>query len=120
MAISQTKAIIRLYNEVLSNGIFVDENNDIDDIIKSCEKRGQFIFRGDSYWSFVQTKKDGRLCMRMIFTLKENVGGKVQNIDRVVELIGSIERVLIFIDDVKIVRKGGFIYLDVVKFIDKK
>ena len=120
MAISQTKAIIRLYNEILSNGIFVDESKDIDEIIKSCEKRGQFIFRGDSYWSFVQTKKNHRKCIRMIFALKENIGGKVQNIDRLIELIDSIEKVLIFVDIVKIVRKGGFIYLDVIKFIDKK
>jgi len=112
MAISQHKAIIRLYNEVLANGIIVDENKSIDEITKSCEKKGQFIFRGDSYWSFVQTKIDGRKCIRMIFTLKENSGGKVHNIDRIIELIGNIERTLIFIDKIKIVKAGGFIYLD--------
>jgi len=119
MAISQAKAIIRLYREVLSNGIVVEESKSIDDITKSCEKKGQFIFRGDSYWSFVQTKKENRKCVRMIFALKENTGGKVQNIDRIIELIDNIERTLIFIDNIKIIKKGGFIYLDVVKFISK-
>jgi hypothetical protein len=119
MPISQAKAIIRLYKEVQSNGITVDENKSIDDITKSCEKKGQFIFRGDSYWSFVQTKKEDKKCIRMIFALKENAGGKVHNIDRIIELIGNIEQTLIFIDDVKIIKKGGFIYLDAIKFIDR-
>jgi len=117
MAISQLKAVIRLYQEVISNGITVDENQSIDEITTSCEKKGQFIFRGDSYWSFVQTKKDGKKCIRMIFALKENAGGKVQNIDRIIELMDNIEHILIFIDHVKIIKKGGFIYLDAIKFI---
>jgi len=119
MAISQNKAIIRLYNEVLVNGIIVDENKSIDDITKSCEKKGQFIFRGDSYWSFVQTKRNGRKCIRMIFALKENAGGKVHNIDRIMELISNIERTLIFIDDIRIIKSSGFIYLDAYKHTDK-
>jgi len=119
MPISQHKAIVRLYNEVLSNGIMVDEEKSIDDITKSCEKKGQFIFRGDSYWSFVQTKAENRKCIRMIFALKDIAGGKVHNIDRVIELIGNIESTLIFVDAIKIVKQGGFIYLDVIKYIER-
>ena len=118
MPISQPKAIVRLYNEVRTNGITVEENKSIDEITKSCEKKGQFIFRGDSYWSFVQTKKNGRKCIRMIFALKENSGGKVHNIDRMIELIGNIEKTLIFVDDIKIVKQGGFIYIDSVKYTE--
>jgi len=118
MSISQNKAILRLYREVLSNGIVVEENKSIDDITKSCEKKGQFIFRGDSYWSFVQSKKNLKKCVRMIFTLKENAGGKVHNIDRLIDLIASVEQTLIFVDDIKIVKQGGFIYLDIVKNIE--
>ena len=117
MAISQAKAIVRLYHEVLSNGITVEENQSIEDITKSCEKKGQFIFRGDSYWSFVQTKRDDRKCVRMIFALKENSGGKVHNIDRIMELIGNVEKTLTFIDSVNIIKQGGFIYLDAIKYI---
>jgi len=118
MAISQVKAIIRLYNEVSLNGIMMDENQSIQTITESCEKRGQFIFRGDSYWSFVQTKKNNKKCIRMIFALKDNSGGKVHNIDRIMELITNIEKTLTFIDCVEIVKQGGFIYLDTIKYIN--
>jgi hypothetical protein len=117
MPISQTKAITRLYNEVISNGTTIPENGTIDDITAYCETKGQFIFRGDSYWSFVQTTHDDKKCIRMIFALKENSGGKVYNIDRVMELIASVEKTLTYIDNTKIVKQGGFIYLDAIKFI---
>ena len=115
MAISQTKAITRLYSEVVANGIVVNENEKIESITSTCEKRGQFIFHIDSYWSFVQSKFNSKKCIRMIFALKENVGGKVHNIDRVVELIKNIEKTLTFVDNIRIVKKGDFIYLDVIK-----
>ena len=118
MAISQSKAFTRLYNEVLVNGIIVNENEKIESITASCEKKGQFIFQVDSYWSFVKTKWNGKKCIRMIFALKENVGGKVHNIDRVMELIRNIEKILLFIDNVKVIKRGDFIYLDAVKLVD--
>ena len=115
MAISQSKAISRLFGEVVTNGIVVAEDEKIETITATCEKKGQFIFHVDSYWSFVKSKYEGRKCIRMIFALKENVGGKVHNIDRVVELIKNIEKTLVFIDNIKIVHKSDFIYLDVIK-----
>lgn len=117
MAISQTKAITRLFNEVSANGIFVNENESIENITSACEKKGQFIFHVDSYWSFVKSKYENKKCIRMIFALKENVGGKVHNIDRVVELIKNIEKTLIYIDNIKLVKKDDFIYLDMVKLV---
>jgi hypothetical protein len=117
MAISQPKAILRLYNEVVMNGQIVPENEKIETITDICEKKGQFIFHIDSYWSFVQTKSNNKKCIRMVFALKENVGGKVHNIDRVVELIKNVERTLIFVDTIRIVKKGDFIYLDIIKFV---
>ena len=114
-AISQTKAISRLYNEVLVNGMVVKEEETIDNITDYCEKKGQFVLHTDSYFSFVKTKFEEKKCIRMIFALKESEGGKVHNIDRITELIRNIEKILIFIDSVKIVKKGGFIYLDVIK-----
>jgi hypothetical protein len=117
MPISQPKAIIRLYNEVLLNGTIVNEEESIESITALCEKRGQFIFHVDSYWSFVKSKHHGLKCIRMIFALKENSGGKVHNIDRIVELIKNIEKTLIFVDDIKVAKRSGFIYLDAVKII---
>ena len=49
MALKQTKAILRLYNEIIEKGITVKENEDIPVIIRSCEEKGQFIFHGDSF-----------------------------------------------------------------------
>jgi hypothetical protein len=119
MPISQSKAIMRLYKEVLSNGTTVPEDGTIDDITKYCESKGQFIFRGDSYWSFVCTTDSDKHCIRMIFALKENVGGKVHNIDKVMELIANIEKTLIFIDKMKLIKQGGFIYLDSIKYVNR-
>jgi hypothetical protein len=116
MAISQPKAIARLYNEVVLNGQLVPEDEKIEVITALCEKKGQFIFHIDSYWSFVKTKFTDKKCIRMIFALKENVGGKVHNIDRIVELIKNIEKTLIFVDRIHIVKRGDFIYLDVIKY----
>ena len=118
MAISQPKAISRLYSEVVSNGIIVDENESIETITSLCEKKGQFIFHVDSYWSFVKSKYQDQKCIRMIFSLKENIGGKVQNIDRVVELIRNIEKTLVFVDKVKLINGDDFIYVDVIKIKD--
>ena len=117
MAISQTKAILRLFSEVVTNGITVLPDEKIESITELCEKKGQFIFHVDSYWSFVKSKFDNKKCIRMIFALKENSGGKVHNIDRLIELIKNIEKTLIFVDHVKIVKKADFIYLDVIKFM---
>lgn len=117
MSISQPKAISRLYNEVLANGITVPENEKIELITSTCEKKGQFVFHIDSYWSFVKSKHDGKKCIRMIFALKEKIGGKVHNIDRVVELIRNIEKTLIYVDNIKLVKKSDFIYLDVIKML---
>jgi len=119
MAISQSKAISRLYGEVVTNGTVVTENEAIETITSVCEKKGQFIFHVDSYWSFVRSKHEGKKCIRMIFALKENVGGKVHNIDRVVELIKNIEKTLVFIDNIRIIKKSDFIYLDVIKLTNE-
>ncbi len=117
MPISQIKAITRLYQEVISNGIVIDENQSIDDITTLCESKGQFIFRGDSYWSFVKSSKNGKDCIRMIFAIKETSGGKVQNNDKLMELISNVEKTLIFIDESIVIKQGRFMYLDVIKYI---
>ena len=117
MAISPGKAINRLYDEVSTNGLVVNENELIENIIELCKKKGQFMFHVDSFWSFVQSKYKGKKCIRMIFAIKEEDGGKVHNIDRLVELIKVVEKTLTFIDDAKIVKKNGFMYLDTVKLI---
>lgn len=119
MAIKQTKAIQRLYDETLKNGITVEEKEDLLDIIRKCEEKGQFIFHpsttGDSYWSFVKTTLNGSDCIRMVFALKAGESGKVQDIERVMTLIKNLESTLIFIDDVKMIKGQGFIYLDAFK-----
>jgi len=115
MALKQTKAILRLYNEILEKGLMVDEKETIPDIIRKCEEKGQFIFHGDSFWSFVKSTYNGRKCIRMIFALKDGEGGKVHNIERITTLISNLESVLVYVDDINIINSEGFIYLDVVK-----
>lgn len=117
MALKQTKAILRLYNEILDNGIVVKENEDIPDIIQKCEEKGQFIFHGDSFWSFVKTTHEGRNCIRMIFALKNTEGGKVHNIERITTLIQNLESVLVYVDNIDIVYADKFIHVDVIKYL---
>jgi len=119
MAISQTKAITRLYNEVIKNGLVVNEQETIQAITELCEKKGQFILHVDSYWSFVKSIYKNKPCIRMIFSLKETSNGKVQMIDRIIELIKNIENILIFVDALNIQKNSEFTYLDVIKNISE-
>jgi len=117
MALKQTKAIRRLYDEILDNGLVVEPNEPIQSIISQCEEKGQFIFHGDSFWSFVKTEFKSRPCMRMIFALKDGEGGKVYNIERITTLIQNLESVLVYVDNVDVNDSDGFIYIDVIKYL---
>ena len=115
MAISKSKAILRLFNETLKNGLEIDENENISNIIQICEKNGKYIFHIDSYWCFVKTTRNHKQYIRMIFALKENEGGKIQNIDRIIEIIRNVESVLLYVNSIDIVKSDKFIYLDIFK-----
>lgn len=117
MSLSKSKAIMRLYDEILKNGSEVNANSDIQDIIQLCEKKGQYIFHNDSYWNFVKTTFKSKPSIRMIFAIKEEDGGKIQNIDKAVELIREIENTLIYVDTIDIVRSDKFLYVDCIKII---
>jgi len=116
MTIKQNKAIRILYDEILEKGLVVEETETIQNIISLCESKGQFIFHGDSFWSFVKSHHKTKPCMRMIFALKDIDGGKVHNIERIMELIHNIESVLVFVDCIDIVTTKSFIYIDVIKY----
>ena len=120
MSLSKSKAILRLYEEVLRNGSDVPENTNLHDIIQICEKKGQYIFHTDSYWNFIKSQHKNLPCIRMIFAIKEEDGGKIQNIDKIVELIREIETTLIFVDKIDIVKSDKFIYIDSIKIIRNK
>ena len=119
MALKQTKAIRRLYDEVLKNGSSVDQDESIQNIISLCEEKGQFIFHGDSYWSFVKSKYKDKLCIRMIFALKTAESGKVQNIERVIMIVKNLEHELVYVDNINIENSADFIYVDAIKYINK-
>lgn len=57
-------------------------------------------------------------CIRIVFALKEGDGGKVQNIERVIQIIKDLEEVLVYIDQCRQTKGDGFIYLDVIKKLD--
>lgn len=117
MALKQTKAIKRLYDEILDNGLVIPEGETIQNIITKCEEKGQFIFHGDSFWSFVKSEYKTRKCVRMIFALKDCEGGKVHNIERITTLIQNLESVLVYVDNVDVNNSDGFIYIDVIKYL---
>jgi len=108
-----------LYDEILENGLVVPENETVENIISKCEEKGQFIFHGDSFWSFVKTQYKTRPCVRMIFALKTAEGGKVHNIERITTLIQNLESVLVYVDNVDVINTKKFIYVDIIKYLKK-
>jgi len=112
----QEKAIIKLYNESLKNGIQIKENEDFLTILDICKEKGQFVFHINSYWGFVKTTHQNKNCVRMIFALKNEEEGKVHNIERILSLIRDLERVLVFVDSIAIKKISEFTYIDVIKY----
>ena len=117
MAASLSKVITKLFNEASAYNVTVPEDEPIDNIIKKCEKKGQFVFQGDYFLSFVKSTYNGQNCIRMIFAVKEETGGRLKNIERLVEILKIVEKTLIFVDKAVTEKGDNFIYLDVIKVL---
>ena len=99
---------------------FVEEGTSLFDVVTLCEESGWFHYDKEiqESWNIVKSKKDGKECIRIIFRILEGEGGKVQNIDRVMELIKMLETHFVYLDDTKMIKKKKHIYVDVVKVLN--
>ena len=113
----QIKSIKTLFDKTVEEGIEVEENLSLFDILKKCEAEGKFVFHGDSHWNFVKSAFAGKPCVRMIFVLQEGEGGKVKDIDKVMQLVGDLDELFIFLDNTKMTKQKKFIYVDAVKVL---
>lgn len=118
MAASLSKVILKLFNEVSAYDVSVSEDEPIENVIKKCEKKGQFVFQGDYFLSFVKSTYQGQKCIRMIFAIKEETGGRLRNIERLVDILKVVEKTLIFVDRALTDKGDGFIYLDIIKILN--
>ena len=117
MAASLSKVITKLFNEASTYNVSVPEGEPIESVIKKCEEKGQFVFQGDYFLSFVRSTFNGKNCIRMIFAIKEETGGRLKNIERLVDILKIVEKTLVFIDKAVTERGENFIYLDIVKVL---
>jgi len=118
--VSQTLSIKAFYEKVLENSedLFFKENEDINKIITDCQQAGQFIFKKDdlSTWYFIRSSYKDRKCIRMIFVLSGEEGGKVHNVEKIMKLLSNVEEVLTVIDNSKIYKHGSYMILDAIKY----
>lgn len=119
MAASLSKVITKLFNEASTYSLNVPEGEPIESVIKKCEEKGQFVFQGDYFLSFVKSTFNGQECIRMIFAIKEEAGGRLKNIERLVDILKVVEKTLIFVDKALTERGENFIYLDIIKALPK-
>ena len=117
MAASLSKIITKLFNEASTYNVSVPEDEPIENVIKKCEEKGQFVFQGDYFLSFVKSTYNGQKCIRIIFAIKEEAGGRLKNIERLVDILKIVEKTLIFVDKAVTERGENFIYLDIIKVL---
>lgn len=119
MVIKQTKAIIRLYEETLSNGLesLIDETPL--EILEKCQKVGKYVFRPDtnSCWAFVRIINEPIPMVRMVFAFNKGNSSAVAITDKITDLVGDVERELTFVDTISITKTDEFSYLVVTKNI---
>ena len=113
----QIKSIQALFDKTVEEGITVEENLSLFDILTECEEKGKFVFHGDSHWNFVKSTFKGTDCIRMVFVLQEGEGGKVKDIDKVMQLVGDLDELFIFLDNTDMIKKKKFIYVDAIKVL---
>jgi hypothetical protein len=118
MSNRQLEKIRKVFNDTLQIGISCPSELSSRDVLDFCEKSDRLFFYKDSLIAPTRTVFESSECIRIVFALKEGDGGKVQNIERVIQIIKDLEEVLVYIDQCRQTKGDGFIYLDVIKKLD--
>ena len=115
----QSEKIKKVFKETLQNGVVIEEGISPRDIIDLCEKDNKLYSYKDMFIAPTMSRIGDSDCMRIIFALREISGGRVQNVERVINLVKDLETVLIYLDDCNQTKDNGFIYFDVTKIIEE-
>lgn len=97
------------------------DNSDLycEDEISSCIDKSQIIgcvvksSDVDIYGTLY--KKDNKEYFRFVYKIKISNGGKIKNIDFVMNLIKDFEHAFIFADKINVIQESGVTYLDIFK-----
>ena len=111
------KIIRKIYDETSENGFIINAAEQPIEVIRECEKNKSLVEHEGNFWAFAKVIIKDVSYVRMIFAVREG-SKKVHNIEKVTGLVKNLENVLIFVDETKIVKSDGFIYLDVLKKIN--
>jgi hypothetical protein len=116
----QAERIKKVLNETLTSGIFGEENISARDVVELCEaERKLYSYKG-MYISPIKTTFNGQESIRIIFTMKQSDSGRVQDVEKILQLIRDLESVLVYVDNTDQTKSEGFVYLDVIKILKEE
>ena len=96
-------------------GIFLDENLTPRQIINICEDQGRlFSYRG-MFICAARSIYENTDCVRMLFVLKESSQGKIQDVEKIMDLLTELETSLVYLDKCKQEKIDNLLYVDIIK-----
>lgn len=117
----KSDVILKLYNSAKNSKLEVHEKDTTQEVLEYCKDYiEQILEYKELNAAFVKMKLKNEDYIRMVFELKppKNSRSKVQNIERIIQLIKSLEKTLIVISTCSYDTINGIVYLDAVKVID--
>ena len=116
----QLEKIRRVINETLTKGVTTEESLTARELVEHCEKEGKLFSYKGMFIAPSKTTQDVQECLRVVFVLKEGDSGKVQNVEKVMQIVSDLESILVYVDLCDQTELEGFIYLDVIKKLEEE
>tara|TARA_Y100000310_G_scaffold342450_1_gene445767 strand:- start:2966 stop:3325 length:360 start_codon:yes stop_codon:yes gene_type:complete len=117
----KSDVILKLYDSAINSNLEVEEEETSKGVLGQCKDYSEQILEyKELNAAFVKTKKGDEDYIRMVFELKppKNSRSKVQNIERIVQLIKSLEKTLVVVNKCSYDLVDGDVYLDAVKLVN--
>lgn len=116
----QAERIKKILNETLTSGIFGKSDNSSRDIIELCETEGKLYSYKGMYIAPIKTTFEESESIRIVFAMKQSDSGRVQDVERTLQLIRDLESVLVYVDRTEQTKSEGFVYLDIIKILKEE
>ncbi len=111
----QIKKFTKMVKDTLRNGINIDENKSIREIVEECENNNKLFIYKHIFICPVKTIINGIESLRIIFAIKEENLSKIQNAELITNIVKDMENILIYLTSCKQTKIDKFIYLDIIK-----
>ncbi|MEM4260776.1 MAG: hypothetical protein QXG00_06060 [Candidatus Woesearchaeota archaeon] len=111
----QVEKFRKLFYDTLFDGIFVSESFSTRDIVEECEKQGKLYSYKGLFIAPVRSTYNNADCIRIVFVIKSTDNGKVQDVDKVLNLLKDIEDAFTYVDICRQINHDGYMYIDTVK-----